>query len=95
MLIALFSMSATKCAGDDPEFKWNPDIYATDSRTGQIFRREVFIKTSEPLFDKFICTQADEIPKAKQAVFDLINQCEKWKPNTNIEKIKQEISEVQ
>lgn len=86
-LTASFLLSATKCNPEAPKFQWSPEIWATDSREQVIIRKDIVIKTSDPLFDEYISMKADEIPKAKQAYFDVINQCEKWKPNSNYQEM--------
>lgn len=87
-------MSATKCNPDAPAFKWSPEVWATDSREQIIVRKDQIIKTSDPLFDDFISMKASEIPKAKQAYFDVINQCEKWKKDANYQEFGETLNDL-
>lgn len=86
-LIASLIMSATKCASDPnaPEFKWNPKIYVGDSRSQSIVRKNQQIKCSDPEFDEMVAVHKSEIRKAKEAAFDVINQCESWKSNYSVQ----------
>jgi hypothetical protein len=88
-------MSASKCSPEAPEFKWSPELYATDSRSQEIFRKNETIKTSDAKFDDFICLKADEIPKAKKAAYDVINQCETWKKTADMEAIQQQLESLE
>jgi hypothetical protein len=37
------------------------------------------IKCSDPRFDTKICISKSDLRKAKEAYFEVVNQCEKWK----------------
>lgn len=80
-------MGNTKCNPEAPTLKWNPEIWAADSESQSIVRGDQVIRTKDPRFDQFISMRSNEIPKFKEAYFEVINQCEKWKPNANIKEI--------
>lgn len=83
-LIASSTLGASKCTnGEAPEWTWAPPLFAGDHGTQLVVRgsgsKQERIPTSDPRFSKMMCTWASEFPKARQAYFDVINQCEKWK----------------
>ena len=82
-LIASACLGVSSCPNNAPDFKWNPPIYSADARAQVIVRKNDRIRCSDRRFDEFVCTYASEIPKAKQAAYDVINQCERWRPNAN------------
>lgn len=78
------TIGASSCqSGDAPEFKWNPKIYAGDSRTSSYVReKDGKIEQHycyDPDFDDRIILQKDAPKQAYKAYIDVINQCEKWK----------------
>jgi hypothetical protein len=81
--MAFLLMGNTKCPNNAPDFNWNPKIYAGDARTLSMVRKENGqldqIMCADPRFDEMVSMHNSEIKNAKQAGFDLINQCEKWK----------------
>lgn len=88
ILIALNSLAVSKCNPNAPTFDWNPEIWAADSRSKSIVRKEhgqiQQIRCEDPRFDSMICTDKSEPRKAKEAYFKVVNQCEKWKSGTNM-----------
>jgi hypothetical protein len=74
-----FLMGVSGCPSDAPEFNWNPDLYNGDSRTQMLQGSRDRFACTHVRFDEMTCMHNSEIAKARQAYFDVINQCEKWK----------------
>lgn len=83
ILIASSCLGISKCPNGVPPFKWDPEVWGTDSRTESIVRMQgeelIQIKCSDPRFDTKICISKSDLRKAKEAYFEVVNQCEKWK----------------
>lgn len=82
--ISFLLMGASQCqVGNAPPFNWSPDIYIGDARTQSVVRKDagkvVIIKCSDAKFDDMVAMHNSEIAKAKQAYFDVVNQCDHWK----------------
>lgn len=80
----IFLMGVSGCPSDAPELNWHPKIYLGDSRTKSIVRQADDGRTEQILcadtrFDTKVAMDNTEIAKAKQAYFDVINQCDQWK----------------
>lgn len=67
-----------------PELNWFPKLYSGDSQTQSIVRKNgeelEIIKTSHQYFDDMICTDKKEIRKLQDAINQLRDKCQSWKP---------------
>lgn len=83
IISAEFLMGASGCPSNAPEFSWHPDIYVHDAQTQSMVRKQdgvvhsILCQQSE--FNDYVSVRKDEIAKAEQAYFDVVNQCDHWK----------------
>ena len=80
---ASLMLGVSSCPGI-PEFKWTPNFYVGDARTASVVRSTQDgqieqIHCSDVKFDQLLCFHNSEPRLAKQAYFDVVNQCSKWK----------------
>lgn len=62
-----------------PTPRWNPKIYAHDSRTRIIFRGSHRVTVESEEFDDYLSVRTSEIEKAQAEFYRIINQCQQWK----------------
>lgn len=80
IFISLFLTACDKA----PDLMWKPILYAGDSQTQSIVRQNgeelEIIKTSNPQFDSMLCFDNKEIRKLQDAINQLKDKCQSWKP---------------
>lgn len=87
--IAIISLGISDCSNNGaPEIRWRPEVYVASPENQAIVRRSTggvlkVIKTDSPEFGDFACFKLEEFEHAKQAYFDIINQCEAWAPDND------------
>lgn len=80
--ISILLTSIACGSGPVPDFNWNPEIWAGDSRTASIVRKngEVIevIPTNHSDFDEMICMHKSEPRKAVYNYNQNVRKCKAW-----------------